>query len=253
MRKIIGLLWLPAILMSGELKDALLEAKNQQKPLMVMVTSEACRYCEKMKNETLQNSKVKEQTKGFLFTKVDQHSSEAKRYLPAINYAPTIFFVSPKFKIVNSAEGYLAPHKFIPWVEDTKLKLGMSTAVVSSDETKMQQADGDGWMYDIASAMDYATQTGKQLMIFVGSSRSKYSNKLEERTLADVKVKKALENFVWVKISKGDSDAKSYGINPKHVPVVYFMTSDLRELVRAKGYFKASDFIKYINYAKSKI
>ncbi len=255
MRRMIGLLWLPAILMSGELKNALLEAKNQQKPLMVMVTTEACRYCKKMKEETLQNSRVKEETKGFLFTKIDQHDVEAEHYLPAINYAPTIFFVSPKFQIVNSAEGYLPPHKFIPWIEDTKEKLGIKvdSTTIQTSEKSMENPEGDGWMYDIASAMDYATQTGKQLMIFVGSSRSKYSNKLEEETLADVDVKKALENFVWVKISKGDRDAKSYGINPKHVPVVYFMTSDLRELVSAKGYFKASDFIKYINYAKSKI
>jgi len=254
MRRIVGLLWLPAMLMSGELKNFLLEAKNQQKPLMVMVTSEECRYCKKMKNETLKNAKVKEEIQGFLFTKVDQNSPEAKRYLPAINYAPTIFFVSPKFQIVNAAEGYLPPHKFIPWIEDTKVKLGMNTQTeMTSSSSTMQRPKGDNWMYDIASGMDYAVQTGKQLMIFVGSSRSKWSRELEKTTFKDPAVKKELENFVWVKLAKGDSDAASYGISTKKVPYVYFMTADLRELVVAKGYFKPKDFIQYIKYAKSKI
>jgi len=257
MRRIIGLLWLPAtFLVSGELKNALLEAKNQQKPLMVMVTTESCRYCKKMKEETLQNQQVKDAIQGFLFTRVDQYNPEAQRYLPAINYAPTIFFVSPSFKIVNSAEGYLPPYKFLPWIEDTKMKLGMNQTTSSygtMEQNEMKSHQGDKWMYDMASAIDYATQTGKQLMIFVGSSRSKYSQKLENFTLEDAQVMSALSDFVLVKITRGDSDAKSYGINPRSVPVVYFMTPDLRKLVVAKGYFGPTDFMKYIRYAKSKI
>jgi thioredoxin-related protein len=256
MKKVVGLLWLPAILISGELKNFLLKAKNQQKPLMVMVTSEECRYCKKMKNETLKNSKVEEELQDFLFARIDKEDSEAKRYLPTINYAPTIFFVSPKFQIINTAEGYLPPHKFIPWIEDTKTKLGIniqSTESTLSSSGAMKREEGDNWMYDIASGIDYATQTGKQLMIFVGSSRSKWSQKLEKHTLKDSKVKNALKEFVWVKITKGDSDAAYYGISTKKVPYVYFMTSDLRELVVAKGYFAPKDFLQYIKYAKSKI
>ncbi len=255
MKRVIGLLWLPAaFLFSGELKDALLAAKKQQKPLMVMVTTESCRYCKKMKEETLQNSRVKAEISDFLFTRVDQHDPEAVHYLPAINYAPTIFFVSPKFKIVNSAEGYLPPHKFLPWIEDTKNKLGMvSGSTALADEQSMQEHQGDIWMYDIASAIDYASKTKKQLMIFVGSPRSKYSRKLESITFKSDAVQRELKDFVLVKIDKGDSDAKTYGINPKRIPIVYFMTPELKELVTAKGYFKPSDFIRYIKYAKSKI
>ncbi|SFV53689.1 hypothetical protein MNB_SV-12-92 [hydrothermal vent metagenome] len=108
-------------------------------------------------------------------------------------------------------------------------------------------------MYDIASAMDFASQTGKQIMIYVGSTKSKYSKKMENETLKSKKVKGKLDNFVWVKLNHGDKEAKAYGINPTHVPTVYFMRSDMSKLAVAKGYFGVKDFLIWVKYAKSKI
>lgn len=249
MKKLIGLLCLPALLLSGELKDSLLQAKKEQKPLMVMVTSESCKFCTKMKTNTLSNGAVKQNLNGFLFKQIDKEDSEAQHYLPAVHYAPTIFFVSPKFRIVNSVEGYLEPADFNKWVTDTRNKLGMT----KNTPHKSTHPKRDKWMYDIASAMDYAAQSGKQIMVFVGSSRSKYSKLLEINTLANAKVMSALSNFVWVKVSKGDENAKAYGINPSSVPTVYFMNSDMSELAVAEGYFEPSDFLQWVAYAKSKI
>jgi thiol:disulfide interchange protein len=76
---------------------------------------------------------------------------------------------------------------------------------------------------------------------------------MEGTTLESEKVKKELENFVWVKLNYGDKDAKKYGIKPKHVPTVYFMRNNLKELAVAKGFFKQDDFLKWVKYAKSKI
>ena len=257
MKKVIGMvgvLCLPIILMSGGLKTSLLQAKNEQKPLMVLVTSDPCRYCDKMKKETLNNPSVKKNLEGFLFTQVDKTDPSAKKILPLTTYTPTVYFVSPKFKIVNSVQGYLVSSDFNLWVDDTKAKLSMgSVKPVSQQSSYVQPHKNDIWMYDIASAMDYASQTGKQIMIFVGSRKSKWSRKMEQKTLKSNEVKKALSNFVWVKLNHGDPEAKAYGINPKHVPAVYFMKSDIEELAIAKGFFGTSDFLQWVNYAKSKI
>lgn len=256
MKKIIVLISLQATLMAGTLTNAMLEAKNQGRPLMIMVTSKTCTYCDKMQNLTLSDASVKEKTKEFNFIKVDESDAEAKHFLGKhIEYPPTIFFLS-KYKILNKAVGYLPPSEFIPWVEDTKRKLGTSSSVNNVTQTYQEPtttSSSINWMYDIPSAIDYAAQTGKQILIFVSSSSSKWSRELEEKTLADSSIQQALNSFVLVKVEKRDAGLSSYGLSPKSIPTVYFMTSRMRELVVSKGFFDINDFFKYINYAKGKI
>ena len=258
MKKIVLLLTLPAILLTaGGLKNSLLQSKREQKPLMVLVTAEKCRYCTKMKKETLNNKIVKKNLEGFLFTTVQKSSVDAKRYLPKTRYTPTVFFVSPEFKIINSVKGYLGAIDFNMWVNDTRSKLGMSvdkTMVSENTTTSYVQPEKDSlWMYDIASAQDFAEQTGKQIMVYIGSTKSKYSKKMENGTLKSKKVKGKLDNFVWVKLNHGDAEANAYGLKPKHVPTVYFLRSDMSELAVAKGYFGVKDFLIWVKHAKSKI
>jgi thioredoxin-related protein len=257
MKKLLLILCVPAILLSGGLKSSLLKSKRENRPLMVLVTAKKCKYCKKMKRETLENGEVKENIKDFLFVKVDKNSLDAKRFLPNTRYTPTVYFISPKFTIVNTVKGYLNAYDFNMWVDDTRKKLGMGVlSHLSKPESKKRyvQPEKDSvWMYDIASAMDFASQTGKQIMIFVGSNKSKWSKKMEQTTLKSNKVKSKLDDFVWVKLNHGDKEAKEYGINPKYVPTVYFMRSDLSELAVAKGYYKVKGFLKWIRYAKSKI
>jgi thioredoxin-related protein len=254
MKKIIVLIALEATLMAGELTNSMLEAKRQGIPLMIMVASETCTYCDKMTNITLKDATVKESIKDFMFIKVEQTDKDVQRFLGKhMKYPPTIFFLS-KYKILNKAEGYLSPSNFIPWVEDTKRKLGMKSSVSQVTNSYQNSSSSSiDWMYDIPSAVDYAAQTSKQIMIFVNSSNSKWSRELESKTLESSRVQNALNDFVLVKVQKGDAGLSSYGLNPTHVPTVYFMTSGMRTLVTAKGFFGANDFLKYVNYAKSKM
>lgn len=258
MKKIVLLLTLPVILLTaGGLKNSLRQANKEDKPLMVLVTSESCRYCDKMKKNTLDNEKVKKSLDGFLFTTVQKSSVEAQRYFGNTRYTPTVYFISPKFSIVNTVPGYLGPQDFNKWVKDTRVKLGMNNIVEEGEVTEVVsyvQPEKDGqWMYDIASAMDFASQTGKQLMIFVGSTKSKYSKKMEEETFQDQEIKDKLEDFVWVKLNYGDAEAEAYNLTSKSLPTVYFMKSDMSELAVAKGYYSPSKFSAWIKYAKSRI
>ena len=257
MKKFLFILCIPAILISGNLKSSLLKSKQQNKPLMVLVTAEHCKYCSKMKRETLSNSSVKNNIKDFLFTRGDKNILDAQKFLPNTRYTPTVYFISPKFVIVNSVKGYLNADDFNMWVDDTRLKLGMPILSHRNEIDNLSryvQPERDSvWMYDIASAIDFASQTGKQIMIFVGSNKSKWSKKMEKTTLNSSKIKSKLQDFVWVKLNHGDREAKAYGINPKYVPSVYFMRADMSQLAVAKGYFREKNFLKWIQYAKSKI
>ncbi len=252
MKKIALLIYVPVLLMSGELKDSLIEAKKTNKPLMVYVMSESCAYCQKMKKKTLSDSSVQENMKGFIFVKADKASQEAKQYLPATRYTPTIYFISSKFKVVNTVKGYLGKDDFNLWINDSKSKLGMSTSKVEVP-SHIASTKSEKWFYDVASAEDYAKQVDKNVMIYVENKRSKWSKRMRTETLSSEKIKDALKNFVWVKLQKNSDEAKKYGLIPKLAPTVYFRKADGTSLAIAKGFFSEKNFMLWINYAKSKI
>ena len=253
MKKIALLIYVPVLLMSGELKDALLQAKREHKPLMVYVKSDSCTYCEKMKKRTLSDSVVQQNMKSFIFVIADKNSNEAKQYLPATRYTPTTYFISSKFKVVNTVKGYLGKEDFNLWIDDSKNKLGLSSVSTSEVTHQIVSTKSENWFYDMASAEDYAMQTGKQVMVYVENKRSKWSKKMRTNTLADESIKTALENFVWVKLQKGGAEANAYGLIPSLAPTVYFRKADGTPLASAKGYFGVKDFKMWIDYAKSKI
>ena len=251
MKKIVLLIYVPMLLLSGDLKDALLKARKEHKPVMVYVKSDSCTYCNKMKEQTLNDSVIQKNMQGFIFVIADKNGEEAKKYLPATKYTPTTYFISSKFKVVNTVKGYLGKKDFNLWINDSKVKLGMNVGTTKA--MKSRTSKSENWFYDMASAEDYATQTGKQIMVYVENRRSSWSKKMRKKTLHDKKVKKALKNFVWVKLQKNSSEAKSYGLNPKLAPTVYFRRADGSSLATAKGYFSAKDFLLWVNYAKGQI
>lgn len=252
MKKIMLLIYLPLLLFSGELKQTLLKAKKEQRPVMVYVKSDSCNYCEKMKNRTLSDVAIQKNLEGFIFVEVDKEDAEAQRYLPVVRYTPTIYFISPKFKVVNTVKGYLGKEDFTLWINDSKSKLGM-TAEIKAEQESFFTAKGEDWFHDMASAEDYARQTGKQIMVYVENRHSSWSKKMRQDTLSDESVKSALENFVWVKLQKNSAEAINNGFNPKLAPTVYFRKVDGTELATAKGYFGVQDFMLWVKYAKGKI
>ncbi|CAA6823625.1 MAG: Unknown protein [uncultured Sulfurovum sp.] len=251
MRKIALLIYLPVLLLSGDLKDALLKARKEHKPVMVYVKSDSCAYCDKMKERTLNDEEVQKNVQSFISVTVDKNEREAKQYLPVTRYTPTVYFISSKFKVINTVKGYLGKDDFNLWVNDSKSKLGLSTDATA--DVSSRSVKSENWFYDIASAEDYALQTGKQVMVYVENRQSSWSKKMRKETLEDRKVKEALENFVWVKLQKNSAEAKTYGLNPSLAPTVYFRKADGSLLATAKGYFAAKEFMLWVNYAKGQI
>jgi thioredoxin-related protein len=252
MNKVTLLFLVPVMMFAGELKDTLLKAKREHKPIMVYVKAESCQFCDKMKKNTLSDPTVQNNISDFLFVVADKNSLDAKKYLPSTRYTPTVYFISSKFKVVNTVKGYLGKDDFNLWVDDSKAKLGM-TGHSQNAEAVVSTTQSDIWMYDMESAKDYATQTGKQIMVYIDKSNSKWSRKMRQNTFTSDSVKEALSNFVWVKIQKDSAEAKNYNFTPKYAPSVYFLRADGRTLAVAEGYFGDKDFLKWVRYAKSKI
>jgi len=126
---LMGLFFFGTTLFAGEihwetdLKSAYAVSVKEKKPLMVMVESRHCRWCKKMIHQTLENDGISQRLKNFVLVKVDKEGEEARFELPEVKYVPTIFFMTPKKKIVQRVTGYFNVLDFNSWIDDAEKAL----------------------------------------------------------------------------------------------------------------------------------
>ncbi|MEA1954423.1 MAG: thioredoxin family protein [Campylobacterota bacterium] len=133
MKKLIRLFFLLGVLSSTTLlaqdiiwvKDintAFTLAKKEQKNVMLMVEGMNCRWCVKMKQRTLLDKEVREKLKSYILVKVMREDKEAVKDLPEIHGVPSIFFITPKKKIIESVIGYFNIEDFLSYISDVEKK-----------------------------------------------------------------------------------------------------------------------------------
>ena len=124
---IVGLVLLGSLLFSGELhwekdlKTAFSKAKKENKVVMVMVESESCPWCQKMKKRTLQDRGISKRLKQFILVKIDREQVRDDA-IPYAKYVPTIYFMTPKKKILECVTGYFMVLDFNSWIDDVQKK-----------------------------------------------------------------------------------------------------------------------------------
>ncbi|MFT7824238.1 MAG: thioredoxin family protein [Sulfurimonas sp.] len=131
MRKLIWilgtLLLLGSTLHAAELvweKDtetAFAKAKAEKKNVMLMVEASYCKWCKKMKQETLADEKVKKRLENYILVKIFRCDNEAMMILPELHYpAPTTFFMTLEGEIIEKAIGFFEAADFITFINDVE-------------------------------------------------------------------------------------------------------------------------------------
>ncbi len=105
-----------------DIDTALELAKKEHKNVMVMVESEHCRWCKKMKSQTLTNDAVKKRLKNFIVVKVMREDGNAMAKLPPVEGVPTIFFMKDNKAIIEEVVGYFNVEDFISYINDVEKK-----------------------------------------------------------------------------------------------------------------------------------
>ena len=128
---LLSIILFSGVLLAGELhweKDlqtAFDKASADNRPLMVMVESKTCRWCIKMKQRTLADDTVSARLKDYVLVKIDRDEVKSE-FVPYAKYVPTIYFMTPKKKILETVTGYFAVLDFNSWIDDTEKKLKKS-------------------------------------------------------------------------------------------------------------------------------
>ena len=101
------------IVWQSDLESARKLAKKEHRLMMIMVEGEHCRWCKKMRYRTLGDEKVIAKLASFVNVRVDQEDTKATALLPKIEGVPTIFFMSPDQKVLETAMGYYDVDDFL--------------------------------------------------------------------------------------------------------------------------------------------
>jgi|GEM_PF-842801 len=105
-----------------DLATAFAKSVTEHKPLMVLVEKTHCRWCKKMKEETLQDAKISQRLKQFIIVKVHKEEIDSGT-IPYAKLVPTIYFLDHNKKLLESVIGYYGVLDFNSWIDDAEVKL----------------------------------------------------------------------------------------------------------------------------------
>lgn len=100
---------------------AFAKAKVEKKNVMLMVEASRCRWCKRMKEETLADEEVKKRLQNYILVKVARCDKEEMKVLPESYYpAPSTFFMTPEGEIIEKAIGFFESEDFISYINDVE-------------------------------------------------------------------------------------------------------------------------------------
>lgn len=104
-----------------ELESALSLAKKEHKNVLVMVGEASCRWCVKMKKETLSKSCVLKKLQNYVLVSVKRSDKNAIKNLEGFDgIIPSFFFIKANEEPIDSIIGYFKPDDFIRYMEDAE-------------------------------------------------------------------------------------------------------------------------------------
>ncbi|MDP1784791.1 MAG: DUF255 domain-containing protein [Sulfuricurvum sp.] len=103
--------------------EALLKAKKEAKPLMVLITSEQCRWCRKLENTTLQDEEIISRINAkFQAVNITKDKSIYPKNLSA-KMVPMSYFIDPSNgKVLYSIPGYWGSEDYNSILDDALRK-----------------------------------------------------------------------------------------------------------------------------------
>lgn len=128
MKKIVWLLLLTGTFLSAQelpwqkdVQTAFEKAKTENKTVMLMVEAAYCKWCKKMKRETLSDPEVQKRLQPYVPVKILRNDQEAMKNIPEGYYAaPTILFMTPEKEMIVRVIGYFDVLDFLSYIDDVE-------------------------------------------------------------------------------------------------------------------------------------
>ncbi len=93
------------------------EMRDHDRPLLLFVTTNGCRYCDKMKGDTYADDDVRTDVDGsFVALRINADNEATEQWLArfGIRLYPTTLLISPQSKLIDRIDGYVDAEKMRP-------------------------------------------------------------------------------------------------------------------------------------------
>jgi len=113
------------VLWAHSFKEALAKAQAENKNLMVLMTTETCRWCRKLESQTLKHDEVVSRlNRDYVSVHLTRNVDEYPRYLNAPGVPSTYFLDRAGQPIIKRVMGYWNAEDYLSYLDDVEYKLG---------------------------------------------------------------------------------------------------------------------------------
>jgi len=135
---------------------------------------------------------------------------------------------------------------FVGCSEKTEHK--SETSVTDMKIDTLETISGLTWYPNIEKALQKAKEEKKNVVVMVGENSCRWCKKMKERTLTDSRIQEKLKSYILVSVKRSDKNAiKHLDTFDGNIPSFFFIQNDKELIDSIVGYFKADDFLDYIN------
>ena len=112
-QNIAGLSW------DTQIDKALKNAQKSHKNLIVMVGEESCRWCKKMKEDTLSDERIQKKLSKYILVSVKRSDKKSVAHMPEFDgKIPSFFFIEDNGEVYDSVVGYYKADDFLRYINE---------------------------------------------------------------------------------------------------------------------------------------
>ena len=101
------------------IKEAFKLAKVQDKNVIIMVGEDDCRWCVKMKENTLTDKRIQEHMQEYILISIKRSDKESIKYVPEFDgNIPSFFFMTNSEEMIEPIVGYFNSNDFLQYIQE---------------------------------------------------------------------------------------------------------------------------------------
>jgi thioredoxin-related protein len=101
------------------MEDGLKQAKIENKRILIMVGEDSCRWCKKMKEETLIDVRIQNKLKQYILVSIKRSNSKQIGYLDTFDgNIPSFFLMQKNKELSESIVGYYKSDDFLDYLNE---------------------------------------------------------------------------------------------------------------------------------------
>lgn len=102
-----------------DMQRAFQRAKKEHKNVILLIQDPWCKWCKKMKNETLSDPRVQRMLRNYILLTIERRDQKTVQKIEEFTGAiPSFYFMEPNGEVFESVIGYFQPEDFLQFLRE---------------------------------------------------------------------------------------------------------------------------------------